>query len=88
MVRNTAWIISLVVFTDADTKIMLNRGSTPLKWSKIEKEMNFIILIGMCLATVIASRIYDTMDNMSMKFFEEESDLSSSLVVNAIVTFA
>ena len=67
---------------------------TPLKRSKIEKEtnfnvmMNFIILMGMCLATAIASGIYDAMDDASAMFFEEGSDLSSSSVVNAIVTFA
>ena len=93
-VRNTAWIIGFVVFTGADTKIMLNGGSTPSKRSKIEKEtnfnvvMNFIILMGMCLATAIASGIYDAMDDASAMFFVEGSDPSSSSVVNAIVTFA
>jgi phospholipid-translocating ATPase len=93
-VRNTAWIIGLVVFTGADTKIMLNGGSTPSKRSKIEKEtnfnvvMNFVILIGMCLATAIASGVYDGMDDTSAGFFEEGSDPSSSSIVNAIVTFA
>lgn len=36
--RNTKWIIGLVAFTGADTKIMLNGGDTPSKRSKIEKE--------------------------------------------------
>jgi phospholipid-translocating ATPase len=38
--RNTAWVIGLVTFTGADTKIMLNGGETPSKRSKIEKEMS------------------------------------------------
>jgi phospholipid-translocating ATPase len=36
--RNTKWVIGLVAFTGADTKIMLNGGDTPSKRSKIEKE--------------------------------------------------
>ncbi len=40
-IRNTAWIIGVVVFTGADTKIMLNGGDTPSKRSKIEKENQF-----------------------------------------------
>ncbi len=36
--RNTKWIIGLVVYTGSDTKIMLNGGDTPSKRSKIEKE--------------------------------------------------
>lgn len=29
MIRNTKWVIGLVVFTGGDTKIMLNGGETP-----------------------------------------------------------
>lgn len=40
MLRNTAWVIGIVSFTGADTKIMLNGGETPSKRSKIEREMS------------------------------------------------
>jgi magnesium-transporting ATPase (P-type) len=33
--RNTAWVVGLVVFTGEDTKIMLNGGETPSKRSKV-----------------------------------------------------
>lgn len=93
-VRNTSWIIGLVVFTGADTKIMLNGGSTPSKRSKIEREtnfnvvMNFIILALMCLASAIASGVIDGQTDTSKSFYESGSDPSSSHVVNAIITFA
>ncbi len=93
-VRNTNWIIGLVAFTGADTKIMLNGGSTPSKRSKIEREtnfnviMNFIILIFMCLATAIVSGLLDGQRTASSHFFEEGSDPSSSHIINAIITFA
>lgn len=93
-VRNTAWIIGLVIFTGPDTKIMLNGGSTPSKRSKIEREtnfnvvMNFVILVLLCLATAIANGVIDDRTDTSRHFFERGSEPSSSSIINAIVTYA
>ncbi|CAL1710461.1 unnamed protein product [Somion occarium] len=93
-VRNTAWIIGLVVFTGADSKIMLNGGDTPSKRSKIEKEtnfnviVNFVVLIVMCLISAIANGVLDGQAGTSANFFEDGADPTGSSVVNAIVTFA
>jgi phospholipid-translocating ATPase len=92
-VRNTPWIIGLVAFTGADTKIMLNGGATPSKRSKIEKEtnfnviMNFVILLAMCLTAGIANAFYYSTDNSSGDFFEGGAAPSTIAVVNGIVTF-
>ncbi|THH32200.1 hypothetical protein EUX98_g2001 [Antrodiella citrinella] len=92
-VRNTGWIIGLVAFTGADTKIMLNGGDTPSKRSKIEREtnfnviVNFVVLIVMCLISAIASGLLDSKSGTSAKVFEQGADPTSSPVVNAIVTF-
>ena len=40
VLRNTRWVIGLVLFTGADTKITLNSGGTPSKRSKVERQMN------------------------------------------------
>lgn len=40
VVRNTGWVIGLVLFTGNETKIMLNSGKTPSKRSKMEKSTN------------------------------------------------
>lgn len=40
VVRNTHWVIAVIVATGTDTKIMLNSGETPSKRSRIEKTMN------------------------------------------------
>lgn len=40
VLRNTGWVIGLVLFTGNETKIMLNSGKTPSKRSKIEKATN------------------------------------------------
>ena len=92
-VRNTAWIIGLVVFTGADTKIMLNGGDTPSKRSKIEKETNFNVIVNfvllsiMCLIAAIFSGIDDAKTGTSTDYFETNTEPTTSTVVNAIVTF-
>ncbi|KAI8873054.1 phospholipid-translocating P-type ATPase, partial [Ramicandelaber brevisporus] len=40
VLRNTEWIVALVVFTGIDTKIMLNAGETPSKRSRLEPKTN------------------------------------------------
>jgi phospholipid-translocating ATPase len=40
VVRNTDWIVGMVVATGEDTKIQQNAGETPSKRSRIEKKMN------------------------------------------------
>ncbi|OBZ77329.1 Phospholipid-transporting ATPase DNF1 [Grifola frondosa] len=92
-IRNTAWIIGLVVFTGADSKIMLNGGATPSKRSKIEREtnfnviVNFVILILMCLVSAIINGWSDSKADTSAREYEIGGDPSNSYVVNAIVTF-
>ena len=92
-VRNTTWIIGLVVFTGADTKIMLNGGDTPTKRSKIEVEtnfnviVNFMILALMCAIAALFSGLYDDRKDTSAKFFEVGDDPTTSSILNALVTF-
>ncbi|KAG9014558.1 hypothetical protein FRB93_013683 [Tulasnella sp. JGI-2019a] len=91
-VRNTNWIIGLVVFTGADAKIMLNGGDTPSKRSKIQKEtnfnvvMNFIILVIMTVLTGLVNGYYDAKKNTSAAFYEIDADASTIPAVNAIIT--
>jgi len=91
--RNTTWVIGLVVFTGADTKIMLNGGDTPSKRSKIEKETNFNVVVNFCLLTLmclvaaICSGLEDAKTDTSAAYFEVDSDATSSYVVNAVITF-
>ena len=40
VVRNTDWVVGVVVMTGRDTKIVMNSGGTPSKRSKVERQMN------------------------------------------------
>lgn len=92
-IRNTTWIIGIVAYTGADSKIMLNQGETPSKRSKIDKETNFnvlanfVILLAMCIACGVANGIYLAESSTSARSYEKGVNPSSSNVLNAIVTF-
>ncbi|EGV62433.1 phospholipid-translocating P-type ATPase [Yamadazyma tenuis ATCC 10573] len=74
--RNTKWVIGIVVFTGDDTKIMINAGVTPTKQSKISRELNyyvfinFILLFLICLASGLVNGIYYRKSETSRDFFE------------------
>ncbi|KAG8758981.1 hypothetical protein FRC14_006959 [Serendipita sp. 396] len=49
VLRNTDWVIGIVLFTGGDTKIVLNSGGTPSKRSKLERQMNPMVFINLAL---------------------------------------
>ncbi|KAG0701867.1 hypothetical protein DFH29DRAFT_924776 [Suillus ampliporus] len=92
-VRNTAWIIGLVIFTGPDTKIYLNGGQTPSKQSKIAKEtnfnviVNFIFLVIICSISATINGVMDGLTATSTYIYEQGVQSSSSNALNALVTF-
>lgn len=92
-VRNTKWVIGIVVFTGADTKIMLNGGDTPSKRSKIEREtnfnviMNFIILIVLCLISALLHGYYRSKTDTSYSFYEVGSEASDNIYLDSLIIF-
>ena len=74
--RNTEWILGVVVFTGQETKIMLNAGETPSKRSRIARELNwdviynFLILFCMCLVSGIVNGVTWSQGNNSLDYFE------------------
>ncbi|QRV93154.1 phospholipid-translocating P-type ATPase [Ceratobasidium sp. AG-Ba] len=93
--RNTNWVIGLVLFTGEDTKIMLNGGATPSKRSKIEKQtnfnvvMNFIVLLLMSIVTAVASGINSGRTDTSGWFYEYFWGVGASAgpPINGLITF-
>lgn len=48
VLRNTSWIVGVVLFSGEDTKIVLNSGGTPSKRSKVERQMNPQVCVQYC----------------------------------------
>lgn len=44
-VRNTDWVVGLVLYTGDQTKMLLNAGPTPFKRSRIERMMNMQVIL-------------------------------------------
>ncbi|KAL7789585.1 hypothetical protein V8C43DRAFT_97371 [Trichoderma afarasin] len=90
--RNTEWILGVVVFTGHDTKIMMNAGVTPSKRARIAREMNwtvicnFIILSIMCLLAAIVSGVSWAKSDASQHFFDFGS-IGGSSGVTGFITF-
>lgn len=84
VLRNTAWVIGIVLFTGNETKIMLNSGKTPSKRSKIEKATNphvianFVLLFVLCvICSVAASVMYSS--HTSADYFETKDAESATM---------
>ena len=74
--RNTEWVLGVVVFTGQETKIMLNAGITPTKRARMARELNwnviynFIILFFMCLVSGIVQGVTWSQGDNSLDYFE------------------
>ncbi|ANB12538.1 aminophospholipid-translocating P4-type ATPase DNF1 [Sugiyamaella lignohabitans] len=90
--RNTEWVIGVVIFTGVETKIMLNAGQTPTKRSRISRELNisvmfnFILLFILCFVSGVLNGIEFGKSNTSIDFFEYGS-IGGSPPVDGLVTF-
>jgi phospholipid-translocating ATPase len=91
-VKNTEWVLGVVVFTGRETKIMLNSGNTPSKRARMAKDLNwnviynFIILFFMCLVSGIVQGVTWAQGNNSLDFFEFGS-IGGSPPLDGFVTF-
>lgn len=90
--RNTEWILGVVVFTGADTKIMINSGITPSKRSRIARELNwnviynFAILLVMCIVSGVVEGVIWGQSGTSIDFFEFGS-IGDTPALNGFITF-
>lgn len=90
--RNTDWVLGVVIFTGFDTKIMLNSGITPSKRSRIARELNwnviynFITLLIMCFVSGLVQGIVWAEGNSSIAYFEFGS-IGGTPALDGFITF-
>jgi phospholipid-translocating ATPase len=74
--KNTEWVLGVIVFTGQETKIMMNAGFTPSKRARLARELNwnviynFIILFFMCLVAGIVQGVTWAQGNNTLDYFE------------------
>jgi len=67
VVKNTSWVIGLVVYTGHETKIIKNSSKPLIKFSKLEDLLNWLmvglifIMIGISLAFAFMGRQWSIM---------------------------
>ncbi|KAM4065112.1 cation transport ATPase (P-type) domain-containing protein [Hirsutella rhossiliensis] len=90
--RNTEWVLGVIIFTGHDTKIMMNAGMTPSKRARIAREMNFNVLCNfgilliMCLLSAIVNGVAWAKTDASLHFFEFGS-IGGSPPMSGFITF-
>ncbi|KAL0067052.1 hypothetical protein AAF712_005836 [Marasmius tenuissimus] len=55
VLKNTSWVIGIIIFSGEDSKIVMNAGGTPSKRSRIERQMNPMVLINLALIFGLAA---------------------------------
>uniref|UniRef100_V5ESP9 Phospholipid-transporting ATPase n=1 Tax=Kalmanozyma brasiliensis (strain GHG001) TaxID=1365824 RepID=V5ESP9_KALBG len=94
-VRNTKWVIGVVLMTGWDTKIIANSGVTPSKRSMVEKQMNPMVYFNLAvLACVsVACAIADSL--LEQYYFDRDAYWEYGAIysddnprINGLVAFA
>ena len=72
VLRNTRWVIGIVLFTGFDTKIVLNSGGAPSKRSKVERQMNpqvYVSQTSLFFAVQYRSLTANALDSSTFSFW-------------------
>ncbi|CAG8499976.1 11543_t:CDS:10 [Ambispora leptoticha] len=94
VLKNTEWVIGVVVFTGTDTKLALNSGKTPSKRSRIEKQMNpqiginLALMVILCVLCAIGTRIWEAIYvNRDSPFLNQKGTSTDKPGFNAFIAF-
>lgn len=82
--RNTPWVHGVVVFTGHETKLMRNATATPIKRTKVERQLNWLVLmlVGMLLVLSVVCTVGDLIvrgvlgDHLGYLYLDQSSGAS------------
>ncbi|VVT45956.1 uncharacterized protein SAPINGB_P000975 [Magnusiomyces paraingens] len=91
-IRNTKWVIGVVVYTGSDTRIMKNSGVTPTKRSRLTRELNINVIINFVFVFILSfvSGVVNGCSfrsKQSSRYFFEFGSIGNTAPVNGIITF-
>lgn len=69
--RNTPWIHGIVVFTGHETKLMRNATAAPIKRTKVEKQLNWLVLV--LVGTLLVLSVICTVGDLVMRSVRSDS---------------
>ncbi|KAF9532881.1 phospholipid-translocating ATPase [Crepidotus variabilis] len=94
VLRNTKWVIGVVMYTGQETRIVMNSGVTPSKRSKVERLMNpqvfinLLLLLLMAVACGIVEAILEHRDSPEgAPWFYGDNRSGDNPSINGLVTF-
>ena len=90
ILRNTNWIIGIVVYTGMNNKIILNSKKPTTKISQIEKKMNYYLMyvfIFLMLCCLICSIMHHHGYEKNKNFYINFINLQRSSVTESFITF-
>ena len=90
IIKNTGWVIAIVVYTGSNNKIIFNSKKPPNKLSIIEKRLNkyllgiFSFLMALCASSCYAYHHYF---NQNKKFYNNFVYIENSHLIECIIIF-
>jgi phospholipid-translocating P-type ATPase (flippase) len=88
ILRNTAWVYGLVLYTGHDTKLMMNSTKGRLKRSRVEQHMNFeiilvfLLLAAICFFAAIWSGVWISETGVRQWQIDENTNAGAQAVIN------
>ncbi|XP_044312407.1 probable phospholipid-transporting ATPase IA isoform X1 [Drosophila rhopaloa] len=92
ILRNTAWVFGIVVYSGQETKLMKNSTSAPLKRSTVDKLTNtqilllFMILISLCITSGLCN-LFWTREHWETDWYLALSDFKTRSLGYNLLTF-
>ncbi|KAK7061656.1 phospholipid-transporting ATPase [Favolaschia claudopus] len=95
VLRNTQWVIGVVMYTGLDTKIVMNSGDAPSKRSKVERQMdpqvliNLVLLFLMAVACAIGDSVLEHQyEPRGAPWLYEDNQSDDNPSINGLITWA